>query len=104
VLSLITVLVIFFPASLEPKADPIKTPEGIKPEWYFLWFYAFLFYVPPIIGVLAPVVGIILLMLLPFLDKNPYRKPSKRPVAVASVVLITILMTVLTFIGKYGKH
>ncbi len=38
-LAALVALVIFFPAPMEPPADPFETPEHIKPEWYFLAAY-----------------------------------------------------------------
>ena len=41
-LGVLIILAAFFPAGLEDKADPFKTPEHVKPEWYFLAVYQFL--------------------------------------------------------------
>ena len=46
VLGILLTLAIFFPFKLHDKADPLSTPEGIKPEWYFLWVYQALKYFP----------------------------------------------------------
>lgn len=92
-LSVYTVLCIFFPAPLDIKADPMATPEGSKPEWYFLFLFAYLHFVPPIVGTFTPVVGTVLLMLLPWLDRNPERAPRKRMVAiVGSIVLLGVIV------------
>lgn len=99
IVALISVLTIFLPAGLESKANPFVTPVGVKPEWYFLFLFAFLHYVPAIIGVLAPIVGGALLVMLPFLDRNPEIKLSKRKIAIASLVVILVAIVVLSFIG-----
>ena len=39
---LLTVLALIFPAGLGAKADPLNTPEHIKPEWYFFWAFRWL--------------------------------------------------------------
>ena len=99
VLSLYTFLCIILPAPLDIKADPMATPTGSKPEWYFLFLYAYLHYVPPIVGTFTPMVGVALLIFLPWLDRNPERAPSKRVIAIAgSIVLLTVII-VLTVIG-----
>ena len=55
------------PVGLEEQADALNTPEHAKPEWYFLFLYEFLKYVPKKVGVLTPIIGMILLLLFPFL-------------------------------------
>lgn len=99
ILCVYSLLCIFFPATLENRANPLVTPVGAKPEWYFLFMYAYLHYVPSMVGLFTPLVGIALLVLLPWLDRNPSRAPKKRLVAlVGSFVLLAIIL-VLTIIG-----
>jgi ubiquinol-cytochrome c reductase cytochrome b subunit len=59
-------------------ADPLKTPDHIVPLWYFTPFYAILRAVPPILnsqfpGVAAMGMAIVLLFLVPWLDRSPVR-------------------------------
>jgi quinol-cytochrome oxidoreductase complex cytochrome b subunit len=82
-LGVLITLAALFPASLEDKADPFKTPAHVKPEWYFLSVYQFLKVsavlnfisaeAPRLIGILAPAVGLVLLFFLPFLDRGRKR-------------------------------
>ena len=111
VLAALIVLASVLPVGLEEKADPFSTPEHIKPEWYFLWIYQFI-KVPPIIlgpGVLAelagiaiPAVGILLLILLPFLDRKEERRPGKRRLAMVITALILAVFVVLSIWGWYS--
>ncbi len=39
---LLAVLTLIFPVGLGDKADPLQTPEHIKPEWYFFWAFRWL--------------------------------------------------------------
>jgi ubiquinol-cytochrome c reductase cytochrome b subunit len=58
----------FFPA------DPMKTPEHIAPLWYFTPFYAILRAVPDkLLGVVAMGGSIVVLFLLPWLDRSPVK-------------------------------
>ncbi len=98
-LCLLSFLVIFFPAQLEVKANPMITPAGSKPEWYFLFLYAFLRFVPPAIGVLTPIIGLGLLLLLPWLDRNRERSPNKRILALLGGAVLFAVIAVLTAIG-----
>jgi len=70
-------------------ANPMVTPAHIVPEWYFLPFYAILravtfdlFWIIPakLGGVLAMFASIILLMVLPWLDRSKVKSARFRPV------------------------
>ncbi len=101
IVCLISLLTIFLPAGLEEKATAAITPQHVKPEWYFLFLYAFLRFVPPLVGVMMPLVGVVGLFLLPFLDKNPEIKPMKRKVGMLVLVGIVIFILVFSFIGYF---
>jgi len=92
-------LAVLRPAGLETMANPIATPVGIKPEWYFLFLYALMHYVPPVVGTLAPLVGLALLAAIPWIDRNPERAPRKRKFAIAGSILVLIGILVLSIIG-----
>lgn len=110
VLAVLVTLVMFFPAPMEPPADPFDTPEHIKPEWYFLSAYQALklaeyssflgAWAPKILGILMQGVGMFLLVLLPFLDKNPERHPRKRPIIIGIGILAILMLAFLTIWGK----
>ncbi len=60
-------------ANFEP-ADPLKTPEHIAPVWYFTPFYAILRAIPSKLGgVLLMGGAIVVLFLLPWLDRSPVK-------------------------------
>jgi ubiquinol-cytochrome c reductase cytochrome b subunit len=96
-LAILIVLASIFPAGLEEPADPLRTPEHSKPEWYFLFLYQGLKIVPRLVGVLTPIVGALVLLVLPFIDRNPHIRPSRRlpaivigAVCVVGIVAFTI--------------
>ncbi len=68
-------------------ANPLSTPAHIVPEWYFWPFYAilraftvnFLWVPAKLWGVIAMFASILLLFILPWLDKSPVRSTSYRP-------------------------
>jgi ubiquinol-cytochrome c reductase cytochrome b subunit len=111
VLAGLIVLATVLPVGLEEKADPFNTPQHIKPEWYFLWIYQFI-KVPPMVlgpgvlaglaGIVIPAIGILLLILLPFLDRKPERQPRKRRLAMAITVLIIVVFVALSIWGWYS--
>ena len=99
VLAGLVILASLFPAGLEPKADPLVTPEHIKPEWYFLAVYQLLKLVPETVGVVAPVALITIIVLLPLLDRNQEIRPRRRPIALALAFILLVAMAVLTYFG-----
>jgi ubiquinol-cytochrome c reductase cytochrome b subunit len=99
VLAGLVILASLFPAGLEPKADPLVTPEHIKPEWYFLAVYQLLKLVPETVGVVAPVALIGIIVLLPLLDRNQEIRPRRRPIAIFLALVLLVAMAVLTYYG-----
>lgn len=98
-LAILIVLASVFPAGLEEPANPLHTPEHTKPEWYFLFLYQWLKLVPRLVGVVAPLIGAVLLLLLPVIDRNPYIPASRRPVAIAIGIITVIAVIALTIWG-----
>ncbi len=98
-LAVLIILASLFPAGLEEPADALHTPEHAKPEWFFLFLYQFLKLVPRIVGVLGPGVGAAILLLLPFFDRNPHVRPSKRIFAIAIGIITCIAVVALTIWG-----
>jgi quinol-cytochrome oxidoreductase complex cytochrome b subunit len=98
-LAVLIILASLFPAGLEEKANPLVTPEHIKPEWYFVFLYQFLKLVPRTVGVFLPVMFGVLLLLLPFLDRSPTRSPRRRPVAMMLTSLVVAFVIIFTFWG-----
>ena len=93
----------FFHAPLEAHADPQVTPLHTEAPWYFLWLQGLLkLGDPTLMGVVLPGVIFGILFVIPWLDQNPHRLPSKRPAAIAMGILTVILMVVLTYMGTPG--
>jgi menaquinol-cytochrome c reductase cytochrome b/c subunit len=95
---------IVFGAELGPKADPTTTTYVPRPEWYFFFLFEVLRVIKP--AVLTPVATIgvptlcmVLLILLPFIDRGPERRPERRPVATIAGILTIFAMGYLTFLG-----
>lgn len=93
-----------FPKELGKKADPLApAPAGIKPEWYFLFMYETLKYIPSRVlflegktfGVLISMAGVLFLFLVPFLDKAS-AKGKKSPLFTVAAISIIVYMLVMT--------
>ncbi|MGD8495636.1 MAG: cytochrome bc complex cytochrome b subunit [Gemmatimonadales bacterium] len=78
-LAIVAALAAYFPAELGLKADPFApAPAGIKPEWYFMFMFQTLKYLPAhILGIEGEVIGIVgfglaalVLILVPFIDRR----------------------------------
>lgn len=97
------VLAIFFPVGLEDPADLTDTTYIPRPEWYFLSLYQLLKYFPGKFEIIAtaiiPIGGLIALCLLPFIDRNPEIRPSRRPVIMTITVLTVLAIIVMTLLG-----
>jgi quinol-cytochrome oxidoreductase complex cytochrome b subunit len=111
VLAVLIALAALLPTGLEDKANPFSTPQHIKPEWYFLWIYQFIKLPPYLLGpgvvaeltgIFIPTIGILLLILLPFLDRKPQRHPRQRKVAMAITGLILAIFVALSIWGRYS--
>jgi quinol-cytochrome oxidoreductase complex cytochrome b subunit len=97
------ILAVVFPVGLEDPADPTDNLYVPKPEWYFMSLYQLLKYFPGKLEIIATAVipggGIIVLLLVPFLDKNPEKRPYKRPIAMILMVLTVVAIILLTVVG-----
>jgi menaquinol-cytochrome c reductase cytochrome b/c subunit len=87
-----------------PKADPTTTTYVPRPEWYFFFLFEVLrvikpSYLVPVATIGVPTIGMVLLLMLPFYDRGPERRPERRPVAMTALVLTIIAMALLTYEG-----
>jgi len=96
-------LAVLFSFGLEEKANPFQTPEGIKPEWYFLAGYQLLKYVPKILGILGIGVALLILLLIPFIDRSPERQPSKRRLAWSVGIIVVVFALLFSFLGYISE-
>ena len=110
--SIMAVLVVFsiimmaliFGAELGPKADPTTTTYVPRPEWYFYFLFEVLRVIKPAIltplaTVGVPTICLVLLILLPFYDRNAERRPERRPVATTAGILTILAIGYLTYEG-----
>jgi len=97
------VLALIFPVGLEDPADPTDNLYVPKPEWYFIPLYQLLKYFPGKLEMFAaaiiPAGAIGVLLILPFIDRNPEKRPTKRPVAMALMLLAVAAIIGLTILG-----
>jgi len=53
----------------------------------------------PLATVIIPTIAMVLLLLLPFYDRGPERRPERRPIATTAGILTIIAMAYLTYLG-----
>ncbi|GAB4541025.1 MAG: hypothetical protein Kow0063_31470 [Anaerolineae bacterium] len=100
IFAIVVMSTFFYNAPLEHHADPQKTPLDTKAPWYFLWIQGLLkLGDPALMGIVIPTLVFALLFAVPYIDRNPYRMTSKRPIAVALGLLFVLALAVLTYMG-----
>jgi len=95
---------IFVHAPLLQLANTNQTPNPSKAPWYFLGLQELLVYFHPMVaGVTLPGVGLIALVLAPFLDRNPSNKPEDRKFMTGLMTVHLMFWAVLVLIGSFFR-
>jgi len=95
---------VFVHAPLLQLANTNQTPNPSKAPWYFLGLQELLtVFHPMVAGVTLPGVGIILLILTPFVDRNPSNKPEDRKFATSLMTIHMMFWSVLVLIGSFFR-
>ena len=107
VLNVLAILAVFFPWELGVKADPFApAPAGIKPEWYFMFMFQTLKYIPgkilfmdgEVLGILVFGVAGLLWTLVPFWDRKSSRGERNRFVDYVGLFVVLYILA-LTIVG-----
>jgi ubiquinol-cytochrome c reductase cytochrome b subunit len=93
----------YAPPPFAGPADPLDTSYMPKPEWNFLFLYEALKLFPgrlePLGTVGVPLIGILVLVTVPFLGRSPERNPIRRPFPMAGGAIWVGAVIALTIIG-----
>lgn len=105
VLLAIVILAILSPAPLDAKADPNNDQFVPSPAWYFMGLYYLLEIFPGQFGqffgtIVIPTIGVLFLILLPWLDRNPSREPRRRPIALVVTALFVLIAAGISIAGQ----
>jgi ubiquinol-cytochrome c reductase cytochrome b subunit len=80
--------------------DPTIIETSPAPDFFFLWLYAMLSFLPPAsetaILLIGPAVGVLFLLALPFFAGEGEKSWKKRPIAVLTVLLVAVALGTLT--------
>ncbi|NNE74160.1 MAG: menaquinol-cytochrome c reductase cytochrome b subunit [Acidimicrobiales bacterium] len=95
---------IFVNAPLLELANFNETPNPSKAPWYFLGLQELLtMFHPMVAGVTIPGIGIFVLIMAPYIDKNPSNKPEDRKFAISLMTLFLMSWAVLVMIGSFFR-
>jgi ubiquinol-cytochrome c reductase cytochrome b subunit len=97
--------VIFGPFGPGGEPNPINIQVAPKPDYFFLWLYSILSYLPnsletPFLLVVPPI-AIGALFALPFVAGEGEKHWSRRPVAVLTLITMAIGLAILNHLGTY---
>jgi ubiquinol-cytochrome c reductase cytochrome b subunit len=94
---------VFGPYGPGGQPDPAIIQTVPKPDFFFLWIYTILSYLPPDMEtpfiLIAPIIGIAILLALPFYASEGEKSWHRRPVAVLVVTTVAVSWGVLTQLG-----
>lgn len=103
-LALLTLMSAFIDAPLLEFANFNEQPNPSKAPWYFLGLQELLAYFDPqVAGVLLPTFGMIALMFIPYVDRNPSVRPSDRKLAIAIFTVFFMASSILTIFGSFFR-
>jgi ubiquinol-cytochrome c reductase cytochrome b subunit len=85
--------------------DPTIIQTSPRPDFFFLWLYAVLSFLPPAaetpLLLIGPVIAIALLLGLPFFAGEGEKSWRRRPVAVLTILLTAVALGALTQLGMH---
>ena len=108
-LNLLTILLLLFgviltlsvlaPAVFHGPADPFTSPAGVRPPWYLLPAYGLIETLPAGVGGTLLLLGLLVFLGVPFLDRTPDKPARRRPVALLFFVATCLALLLLGYIG-----
>ncbi len=97
-------LAVAFSAPLRGLANPNVTPEPAKAPWYFAGLQELLSRFDPLVaGILIPAGAVLALVVLPYIDRNPDTRASRRKVAVLLFSVLIGIALGLTVVGTFFR-
>lgn len=94
ILALVVTMAVAAAPGVGPAADPTgETPEGVKPSWFFLPVYQALKYTPAWVEPIAMVLGFLLFLMIPWIDRGERRDSN---------VIFTVALSLVIWLGIWG--
>ena len=105
VLAVATCAAYFGPFGPTGQPDPTIIQTAPRPDYFFLWLYAVLSFLPPSMEtpalLIGPVIVIGALLLLPFLSGEGEKSWRRRPIAVLTILLVAVTLATFTHLAGY---
>ena len=107
VMAVIIALSLILGDEIASRVNPVSTSYDPRPEWYFFYLFEVLRVVKapsltPLATIGIPTLAMILLFMLPFVDRGPERRPERRPIATLTGILVIAAMAYLTYRGDHA--
>src|ERR1700680_1394825 len=104
-LSIAVCAVHFGPFGPGGQPDPTIIQTAPRPDFFFLWLYALLSFLPPSaetpILLIGPAIGILVLLALPFVAGEGEKSWKRRPISVLMVLLIAVALGTMTHLAEH---
>ena len=104
-LSIAACALYFGPFGPSGPPDPTIIQTAPRPDFFFLWLYAVLSFLPPSMEtpalLIGPVVGILALLLLPFVFGEGEKSWRRRPVAVLTILFVAVVLGTFTRLAEH---
>jgi quinol-cytochrome oxidoreductase complex cytochrome b subunit len=101
-IELVTILALLYPQDIGRMID-FSTPFSPRPEWYFLWLYQLIRYVPGnriVIGTtVIPLLAALMFISIPFIDQGRWGR-LKVLIAGVTLLLLFLLLTILAVLNQ----
>ena len=85
--------------------DPTIIQTAPRPDSFFLWIYAVLSFLPPAaetpVLLIGPLIGIVVLLVLPFFAGEGEKSWRRRPIAVLVILVAAVSLGTLTHLGQH---
>jgi len=98
--------ILFGPFGPSGQPDPTIIQTAPRPDFFFLWLYALLSFLPPSaetpILLIGPAIGILVLLALPFVAGEGEKSWKRRPIAVLTILLVVVSLGTLTDLARHA--
>lgn len=105
ILAIMVCAVLLGPFGPSGQPDPTIIQTAPRPDYFFLWLYATLSLLPPSLEtpvlLIGPVIGIVVLLALPFVSGEGEKSWKRRPIAVLTILLVAVALGSFTHLASY---
>ena len=106
ILAILFCAAVFGPKGPEGVPDPTYIKTAPQPDFFFMWVYSVAALLPPYMETVVllggPVIATIALFALPFISGTGEKSARKRPIAVLTVVVCFLALSLLTWFGIHS--